>query len=105
MQTCLSVTEQELQQLLDDVAFTRHYGFRLHTIADGNCTLHVPFQAALERPGGIVSGQVYMVAADVAMWLALKTRLGLADKSVTAELNTAFLFGARQEDVWCTANI
>ena len=105
MQTCLSVTEQELQQLLDDVAFTRHNGFRLYSMTDGGCTLYVPFQAAIERPGGIVSGQVYMAAADVAMWLALKTRLGLADGSVTAELNTAFLYGARREDFWCTANI
>ncbi len=105
MSTNLAVTRQALQQLLDEVAFTRHNGFRLHRIADGICTLHVPFQAAIERPGGIVSGQVYMAAADVAMWLALKTRLGLADGSVTVELNTAFLYGARREDFWCTATI
>jgi acyl-coenzyme A thioesterase PaaI-like protein len=101
----LAVSEQELQQLLDTVAFTRHNGFRLHSITDGGCTLHVPFQPAIERPGGIVSGQVYMVVADVAMWLAIKTRLGLADGSVTAELNTAFLYGARREDFWCSASI
>lgn len=101
----LAVGERELQQLLDEVAFTRHNGFRLYSMTDGGCTLHVPFQPAIERPGGIVSGQVYMAAADVAMWLALKTRLGLADESVTAELNTAFLTGARREDFWCTATI
>jgi acyl-coenzyme A thioesterase PaaI-like protein len=101
----LAVAEQELQQLLDEVAFTRHNGFRLYSMTDGGCTLNVPFQSAIERPGGIVSGQVYMAAADVAMWLALKTRLGLADGSVTAELNTAFLYGARREDFWCTATI
>lgn len=37
------------------------------------------FQEAFERPGGMVSGHVYMAAADVAMWLAIKTRPGLAD--------------------------
>jgi acyl-coenzyme A thioesterase PaaI-like protein len=33
----------------------------------------VPFDAALERPGGIVSGMTLMGAADVAMWLAIMT--------------------------------
>lgn len=101
----LAVTADELQQLLHEVTFTRHYGFRLLAIADGECTLHVPFQVAFERPGGIVSGPVFMAAADVAMWLAVMTKLGKADTSVTVELTTAFLRAARQEDFRCTAKI
>jgi acyl-coenzyme A thioesterase PaaI-like protein len=31
----------------------------------------MPFQKAIERPGGIVSGSVFMTAADLAMWLAI----------------------------------
>jgi uncharacterized protein (TIGR00369 family) len=105
MSLLLAVTAAELQQLLDEVTFTRHYGFRLCAIADGECTLHVPFQAAFERPGGIVSGPVFMAAADVAMWLAVMTRLGRTDTSVTVELTTAFLRAARQADFRCTAKI
>jgi len=101
----LAVTEQELQHLLSEVAFTRQYGFALHTIADGICSLDVPFQAVFERPGGAVSGQVFMVAADVAMWLAIMTRLGVRDQSVTTEMKTNFLHGARQEPFLCTATI
>src|SRR5207249_9157667 len=71
----LASTEADLRRVLEGVAFTRSYGFRLRAIADGQCTLEVPFQAAFERPGGIVSGQVFMAAADVAMWLAIMTRL------------------------------
>jgi acyl-coenzyme A thioesterase PaaI-like protein len=52
----LAATEAELRRVLAEVAFTRAYGFRLEAIADGQCTLEVPFQAAFERPGGIVSG-------------------------------------------------
>jgi acyl-coenzyme A thioesterase PaaI-like protein len=81
----LACSANELEQLLDDVAFTRNFGFVLHEIADGQCSIDVPFQEAFERPGGIVSGQVFMAAADVAMWLAIKTKLGLTDASVTAE--------------------
>lgn len=101
----LAVTEAELRALLADVAFTRQYGFRLHALADGECAIEVPFQEAFERPGALVSGQVFMAAADVAMWLALMTRLGKDDRSVTTDLSTAFLSAARREDFRCRATI
>lgn len=101
----LACNEEELAQLLAEVAFTRNFGFRLHSIADGQCSIDVPFQEAFDRPGGIVSGQVFMAAADVAMWLAIKTRLGLADGSVTAEMKTNFLGVAKREAFRCTARI
>ena len=101
----LACSEKELEQLLSDVAFTRSLGFALHGIADGQCSIHVPFQAAFERPGGMLSGQVFMAAADVAMWLAIKTKLGMADSSVTAEMKTNFLASARKEGFRCTAKV
>ena len=101
----LACSEEELQQLLATVDFTRHFGFILCSIGEGQCSIDVPFQSAFERPGGIVSGQVFMAAADVAMWLAIKTKLGLDDSSVTAEMKTNFLGGARKEGFRCTAEI
>jgi uncharacterized protein (TIGR00369 family) len=101
----LAVTERELEHLLSEVAFTHQYGFALHAISDGVCSLDIPFQTVFERPGGVVSGQVFMAAADVAMWLAIMTRLGLRDRSVTAEMKTNFLHAARQEPFRCTATI
>jgi len=101
----LAATESELQQILTDVAFTRNLGLRLYSIDDGECVLSVPFQPAFERPGGIVSGQVFMAAADVAMWLAIMTKLGTEEVAVTAEMKTNFLNGARQEDFLCRAKI
>src|SRR5712692_8362350 len=92
----LAATESELQQILAEVAFTRNFGFRLHSIGDGECAISVPFQLAFERPGGIVSGQVFMAAADVAMWLAIMTKLGKTDMSVTAQMSTAFLDAVRE---------
>ena len=91
--------------MLDEVDFTRSLGFRIVRIGDGECSMDVPFQDAFERPGGIVSGQVYMAAADVAMWLAIKTKLGLADSSVTAEMKTNFLGSARKQGFHCTAKV
>jgi acyl-coenzyme A thioesterase PaaI-like protein len=46
-----------------------------------------------------------MAAADVAMWLAIMTRLGAHDGSVTAGMTSAFLGAARRESFRCTARI
>jgi uncharacterized protein (TIGR00369 family) len=101
----IACTEKELQQLLADVAFTRSFGFAFNSIGDGQCSIDVPFQEVFERPGGIVSGQVFMAAADVAMWLAIKTKLGLADSSVTVEMKSNFLGPAKKEGFCCTAKV
>ena len=101
----LACSSDELKQLLNDVAFTRNFGFVLHDIGDGQCSIDVPFQEEFERPGGIVSGQVFMAAADVAMWLAIMTERGTAEQWVTTDMKTAFLKGARQTDVRCVARL
>jgi len=101
----LACSQKELEQLLAEVTFTRNFGFALNSVGDGKCSLNVPFQEGFERPGGMVSGQVFMAAADVAMWLAIKTKLGLSDSSVTAELKTNFLGAAQKEGFRCTAKI
>ena len=101
----LAATAEELERLLTAVPFTRRYGFKVAAIGDGSCTLHVPFQVEFERPGGTVAGQVFMAAADVAVWLAIMTRLGARDGSVTLDLKTAFLSAARREDFRCEAHL
>src|SRR5579871_4704244 len=100
-----AITEQELRDLLSQVSSVQHYGFRLESFADGECVIRVPYQKNLERPGGILGGQVFMAAADVAMWLAILTRLGPRDGSVTAEMKTNFLSAARREDILCQARV
>jgi acyl-coenzyme A thioesterase PaaI-like protein len=96
---------EELNQLLADHEFTRRPGFRVTALGDGECELATPYSAEYERPGGIVSGQLYVHAADVAFWLAIKTRLGLHDGSVTSSLTTAFLGSARKEGFSCRARV
>jgi acyl-coenzyme A thioesterase PaaI-like protein len=46
-----------------------------------------------------------MAAADVAMWLAIKTLRGLEDPSVTINMHTSFVRGARREDIRCQARV
>jgi len=101
----LACSHTELEQLLANVTFTKNFRFALGHIGDGQCSINVPFQEEFERPGGIVSGQVLMAAADVAMWLAIKTKLGVADSSVTAEIKTNFLGAAKRKGFCCTAKV
>ena len=101
----LGVSEAELRAILARVPFTRAYGFRLASIGEGACVLDVPFRKTFERPGGIVSGQVFMAAADVAMWFAIMTRLGKTDRSVTAQMSTSFLGVAKHEPFRCAARV
>ena len=97
---------EALQDLLSRQApFAHPFGFRVQSASAGECTLLVPFNARFERPGGIVAGFVFVAAADVAMWLAIKTRSGLDDGSVTVSLQSSFLRSARHEDVVCRARV
>jgi uncharacterized protein (TIGR00369 family) len=100
------VSISALQAILSEQsAFTRELELRVRAIGDGECELVVPFQEKFERPGGILSGQVLMTAADVAMWLAIKTRRGIDDPSVTIDMHTSFVRSARREPVVCRAKV
>ena len=95
----------DLNAVLDRTPFLKPYGFEVQSCAPGECVLRVPFDPALERPGGIVSGMTVMGAADVAMWLAIMTFRGTEEHWVTSDMKTAFLRSGRQEDFLCTARI
>lgn len=97
--------KKALQALLDGERFTRPYGFRVLTADRTKCVLELPHKRSLERPGGIINGPALMAAADCAMWLAIKARLGVDGDALTSELNTAFLAPAKGEHVYCTARI
>jgi acyl-coenzyme A thioesterase PaaI-like protein len=94
-----------LQKLLDRSRFLRAYGFRVVSVDRRKCVLELPHRPILERPGGIINGPALMAAADCAMWLAIKARIGIERDALTSELNTAFLAPAKGEPVYCTARI
>ena len=100
-----AITEAEANQVLAETPFCRTFGFRLGALGAGECTLLEPFNEAFGRPWPLVSGSVYMAAADAAMWLAIMTRLGRTDMAVTVEMKTNFLRGARGEDITCADKV
>ena len=98
-------SKRQLQALIDRSRFIRHYGFRVIKSNGETCTIELPHKPLLERPGGIINGPALMAAADCAMWLAIKARIGIDKDALTSELNTAFLNPAKGGHVYCTAKI
>jgi uncharacterized protein (TIGR00369 family) len=101
----MGATRKQLQAMLDKSRFIRHYGFRVVRSGEQGCTIELPHRPRLERPGGIINGPALMAAADCAMWLAIKARIGVDKDALTSELNTAFLNAAKGGHVYCTARI
>jgi acyl-coenzyme A thioesterase PaaI-like protein len=93
----LAASRDELERMLAAAAFNGYYGFRVGDFSPGQCTVEVPFRDEFERPGGVVSGPVFMAAADAALWLAVLTRRGVHETWVTADLTTAFLRPVRTD--------
>ena len=91
--------------MLDANEFTSAYGFQILSVGGGEATIRVPFLKRWERPGGILSGGVYMNAADCTLWVAILGTHGRGPSTVTTELNTAFIAAAREEDITCSARI
>ena len=101
----MKCTQEELSRLLSEAAFLKPFGMLVVSCAPAECVVRVPFSSSLERPGGIVSGITLMGAADVAMWLAILTERGTQEQWVTTDMKTAFLTGARETDIHCTARV
>jgi uncharacterized protein (TIGR00369 family) len=100
-----AATRAELQRVLDDERFLKTWQFRVVKADGDHCVVAMANRPALERPGGIVNGPALVAAADVAMWIAIKSRLGVAHDALTSDLNTVFLAPARAKTVYCTARI
>ena len=101
----MKATLEELARLVAAAPFLKPFGFIVESCAPRECVLRVPYTASLERPGGVVSGITIMGAADVAMWVAILTERGTAEQWVTTDLKTAFLNGARETDIHCSARV
>ena len=102
----MTISVEELNAMVRSAPFLQHYGFHVTAAGKGTCTVHFACDKSWLRPDGIVSGPVFMAAADVAMWAAIITELGrTAAAAVTVEMKTNFVSAAKNEDLWCTATV
>jgi uncharacterized protein (TIGR00369 family) len=87
-----AVTTREIEEVVHrGVPLAAAWGIEVLAAADGGATCRLPWQEALLRPGGTVSGPALMGLADVAMWAALLGLTGGRDESLTTSLTIHFL--------------
>jgi uncharacterized protein (TIGR00369 family) len=87
----LGITPDEARSVLHGSPFASWWGLRVERIGAGTATVHLPTAPRLLRPGGVLQGACYEVAADVAIWLAIMTVDGPDTRAVTLEMKTNFL--------------
>ncbi len=66
-------------------------GFSCVETADGSATARLAYNEHNIRPGGIVPGPSVFAVADVALWYAVFTRIGLQPMAVTSDMTIHFL--------------
>ena len=87
----MKVSLEELKRFLTE-QFPQGEAFgTLQALGDGWAEMRQEVDASHLRPGGTVSGPTMMALADVAMYAALLSRIGLVPLAVTTNLNINFL--------------
>jgi uncharacterized protein (TIGR00369 family) len=89
------ITLDDARAVVSGTPFGRWWAVSVDALGDGWATVSVPHRDELIRPGGVLHGATYEVAADVAMWIAIMTRTGVEEMAVTVEMKTSFMRGAR----------
>lgn len=85
------ITFEELQAFLEE-QFPQGAAFgTLQKLGDGWAEMKLDVDEAHLRPGGTVSGPTMMGLADVTLYAALLSRIGLVPLAVTTNLNINFL--------------
>ena len=81
------------------------FRFGVLSLERGRARLSMPFQPALSRPGGIISGPALFGLADAALYGAVLSLIGQQEMSVTTGMSINFLRPARPGTVIADARI
>ena len=75
------------------------------SIGKGTARLVMPFGPHLTRPVDVVCGPALMTLADVALYAAVLSAIGLQEMAVTSNLNISFLRKAERCDIIAEASL
>ncbi len=83
---------------------TVNSGYSCVELAPGTAVARLAFDAANVRPGDIVPGPAVFGVADVSLWYAIFTEIGIEPMAVTSDLTIHFLRPAIGSALlaWCT---
>lgn len=80
-------------------------GMRCEELKSRSALARWRFNEVSLRPGGYISGPTQFAAADVALWFATFTVIGLEAMAVTSEMSIRFLRPARNGDLLARATV
>ena len=102
----MKVTMEQLQAFLDE-QFPQGAAFgTLCELGDGTAEMMLDVDETHLRPGGTVSGPVMMGLADVTLYAALLSKIGLVPLAVTTNLNINFLRKpVAHQPIWARATM
>lgn len=102
----MRITFEELQTFLDE-QFPQGAAYgALQELGDGWAEMKLEVNEQHLRPGGTVSGPAMMGLADVTLYAALLSRIGLVPLAVTTNLNINFLRKpAAHQPIWARATM
>jgi uncharacterized protein (TIGR00369 family) len=80
-------------------------GIRAEAIGKNTARLIMPFGPHLTRPVDVVCGPALMTLADVALYAAVLSAIGLQEMAVTSNLNISFLRKAERCDIIAEATL
>lgn len=100
------ITFEELQTFLDE-QFPQGAAYgALQKLGDGWAEMKLEVDEAHLRPGGTVSGPAMMGLADVTLYAALLSKIGLVPLAVTTNLNINFLRKpVAHQPIWARATM
>lgn len=89
----------------EKVPFVGQLGIKVVSMSHGAARLRLPFHDDFLRPGGTISGPVLMGLADLAMYAAVLSRIGLVETALTVTLNITFLRRPQPADMVADAKL
>jgi uncharacterized protein (TIGR00369 family) len=99
-------TVEEVNSFLStDVPFCAAMNISCHELSTDVGVMRFDYDPRWIRPGSIVSGPVLVALADVAVYVAIFTRVGIVPLAVTNELKINFLRPAIGHDVLARARL
>ncbi len=88
----MDLTPEELDALVAELyPAAGADGLRCESLGDREAVVRWPLDEAQLRPGGYISGPVQFRAADLALWYAVFTVIGVEPMAVTTHLHITFL--------------
>jgi len=99
------VTVEEVRKYLASLSMEAKDGVRVEVLEKDFAKCRLPFDGTGTRPGGFIPGPQQMALVDLAVWVAVFTRAGIAPMALTSELKINFLRPAHGGDLIAEAHL